>query len=110
MSKLIDQKILNKFEVNNLFQSILVCKNLAEIRDFMRDLLTIEEIDEFARRLQVAKMLADKVPYTKITKTTGLSSTTIARIQKWLNGSYGGYRLVLSRQKNHHNSVFQNRA
>ena len=33
----------------------------------------------------------------KIEKETGMSSTTIARINKWLTNGMGGYRLILKR-------------
>lgn len=64
---------------------------------FLRDLLTEEEIKEFANRFEVAKLLAEKKPYLEIVKSTGMSSTTIARIQKWLTNGMGGYKLVLKR-------------
>ena len=44
-------------------------------------------------------MLDKKVPYEEIEKETGMSSTTIARIQKWLVNGMGGYRLILNRYK-----------
>ena len=44
-------------------------------------------------------MLEDKVPYSKIEAETGLSSTTIARVARWLKRGGGGYRLILKRLK-----------
>ncbi|HYV33233.1 MAG TPA: Trp family transcriptional regulator, partial [Candidatus Limnocylindria bacterium] len=51
-------------------------------------------------------MLSDKISYATIRGKTGLSSTTIARISKWLNRGKGGYKLIISRFNNshHHNS------
>ncbi len=46
-------------------------------------------------------MLNQKVPYTKIVQVTGLSSTTVARVQRWLQGTLGGYRLMLNRLGHH---------
>ena len=62
-----------------------------------------KEILEFANRLEAASLLTQDVQYNAIIESTGLSSTTIARISKWLKGSLGGYRLILARL-NHHNS------
>ncbi len=84
---------------DNLFKAILELKSISEARKFFRDLLTVKEIEEFSKRWKVAQMLNDKVPYTKIEQETGMSSTTIARIQKWLKGGMGGYRLILGRLK-----------
>lgn len=54
-------------------------------------------------------MLNKKLPYEQIAKETGMSSTTIARVQKWLTKGMGGYKLILKRLKkiNHtHTSPF----
>jgi len=80
-------------------------KNQAEMKKFLRDLLTEAEINEFARRWQAAQMLDQKVPYSKIVQKTGLSSTTVARISKWLKNGAGGYRLLLAKLNHHRNSA-----
>jgi TrpR-related protein YerC/YecD len=68
-----------------------------EARRFLRDLMTEKEIQEFANRLKAAEMLTEKIPYSVIEKETGLSSTTVARVSKWLNGEAGGYKTILNR-------------
>ena len=92
----------NKQENNQLVKAILALKNADETRRFLRDLMTEGEIKEFANRLETASLLSRDVQYNTIIESTGLSSTTIARISKWLKGSLGGYRLILSRLSNHH--------
>ena len=87
-----------------LVAGILAIKNADEAERFLRDLMTAREIQEFANRLEAASLLSRDVQYNAIIESTGLSSTTIARISKWLKGSLGGYRLILSRISNHHNS------
>jgi len=89
-------------KTNSLFEAILFLKNLDEARSFFRDLLTEEEIKEFANRWLVAQMLTQKIPYSNIEKETGMSSTTIARISKWLNKGLDGYKLLLNRINFHH--------
>jgi len=86
---------------SQLVKAILMLKNNDEIKRFLRDLMTESEINEFANRLEAASLLSKDVQYNAIIESTGLSSTTIARIAKWLNGSLGGYRLILTRL-NHH--------
>lgn len=80
-----------------LFEAIIALSNADEAKKFLRDLLTEAELKEFANRWKVARMLKEKVSYEKIEKKTGMSSTTIARIQKWLTDGMGGYRLMLKR-------------
>jgi TrpR-related protein YerC/YecD len=82
----------------DLFRAILSLKNTEEAKRFFRDLLTEQEIVEFAKRWQTAGMLSKKISYSNIQKTTGLSSTTVARISSWLNKGKGGYKLMLARQ------------
>lgn len=84
-------------KTKKLYKAILSLKTEDECRRFFRDLLTEAEIKEFANRWQVAQMLEKKVSYEKIAKETGMSSTTIARISKWLSSGMGGYQLILKR-------------
>jgi TrpR-related protein YerC/YecD len=87
-----------------LIQAILALKGADEARRFLRDLMTEGEIEEFAKRLQTAEMLSQNVPYSAIEEKTGLSSTTVARVSKWLNGKEGGYRTIINRL-HHQNSI-----
>ena len=93
----------NSPENNRLVQAILTLEDANQARRFLRDLLTQNEIEEFSKRFQTAELLSENVPYTIIEKKTGLSSTTVARVSKWLNGKEGGYRSVIN--KLHHHSA-----
>lgn len=90
-----------------LIAAILALKDKAEAQSFLRDLMTTKEIDEFAKRLKAATMLLEKIPYSVIEKETGLSSTTVARVSKWLNASSAGYQTIINRL--HHHSSIQTR-
>lgn len=90
---------LNHKEAKELYKALLLVKTEEDCRKFLGDLLTPSEIQEFGKRWQVARMLDAKVPYEEIIRVTGMSSTTIARISKWLTGGTGGYRMVLERIK-----------
>jgi TrpR-related protein YerC/YecD len=97
----------NNKDKKALYQAILSLKNEGEMQKFLRDLLTEAEINEFTNRWKVARMLAEKVSYEVIAAETGMSSTTIARISKWLNTGMGGYKFMVKRMKtaqnkNHH--------
>ncbi len=93
-----NHKWMNK-DTDALFGAILKLENIDEARRFFRDLLTEKEIIEFGQRWKVARMLDKGIKYTKIEQETGMSSTTIARIHKWLKGGMGGYKLMFKKLK-----------
>jgi len=102
--------MLNKWDnpkTTKLLKTILALKNLKEAKSFFSDLLTISELKEFGNRWLAAQMLNQRIPYSRIIKATGLSSTTVARISKWLQSGKGGYQLMLKRlfKNHHHNSL-----
>jgi TrpR-related protein YerC/YecD len=90
-------------ENNQFLRAILSLESSDEAKRFLRDLMTEGEITEFGKRLEAARLLSRDTQYAAIIERTGLSSTTIARISKWLKGSLGGYRLILNRINHHHN-------
>ncbi|MFA5022014.1 MAG: YerC/YecD family TrpR-related protein [Patescibacteria group bacterium] len=85
-------------QTKDLFKAILKIKNNKEAAKFFRDLCTLEELTEMAKRWQAVKMIDKNQPYRQIAKKTGLSTTTITRIAYWLNHGEGGYALVLGRE------------
>lgn len=82
-----------------LITAFMNAKNGQEIARFLRDLLTPAEIDEFARRFQIAKLLWTSLKsYVEIAKEVGTSTTTVTRVATWLyRESYQGYSVVLKR-------------
>lgn len=94
----------NNKENKQLIKAILSLKTSDEAKRFLRDLMTEKEIIEFSKRLQTAEMLTAKTSYSVIEQKTGLSSTTIARVSKWLNRKRGGYKAIINRL-HHHNSI-----
>lgn len=88
-------------EIQQLVKAIMTLETQDETKRFLRDLLTEGEIVEFAKRLQTAELLERKVSYAVIEQTTGFSSTTVARVSKWLNNGTGGYKAVLAKLHHH---------
>jgi TrpR-related protein YerC/YecD len=84
-------------DIDDLYTAINRLEDLDECRRFFRDLLTENEIEEFAERWKVARMLWNGLAYTAIEQQTGLSSRTIARVHKWLKQGKGGYLMMLRR-------------
>jgi TrpR-related protein YerC/YecD len=88
---------VTKKDIEDLYEAILSLETLEEARAFFRDLLTDVEIKEVAERWKVARMIAKEVPYTRIIEETGLSSTTVARVARWVKTGTGGYQQMLKR-------------
>ncbi len=91
-------KVQNK-EMNNLFEAILKLETIEECYRFFDDLCTINELEAFGQRLNVAKMLHEKNTYQEIEKITGISAATISKISKSYTYGPGGYKLVIDRLK-----------
>lgn len=84
-------------DAKSLYKALRNLHSDNECKNFLRDLLTEAELKEFINRWKAVRMLDKKVPYEEIEKITGMSSTTIARISKWLHNGMGGYKLMLRR-------------
>lgn len=82
-----------------LFRALAALKSEAEAARFMRDLATPAEIEAFAERWRIARMLdAGEGSYREIAAVTGASTTTIGRVARFLREEkHRGYRLVLDR-------------
>lgn len=91
------EKQLNSKEAQELYTVLSILDTPKEISNFLRDLLTIEEIEEAVRRFQVVKMLEKGIPFREIQAQTKMSSTTVARINYWLHHGTGGYRQALKK-------------
>lgn len=88
-------------KIEELTNAVLLLKNTNEAKRFLRDLLTENELIEFGNRWRAARMLSENKPYTEIISQTGLSSTTVARVSKWLNKGMGGYKKIIERLHHH---------
>lgn len=93
-------KISLQKKSKNLQKAFLCMKNEDEVFCFLRDLLTEDEISEFTQRLEIAERLHNKESYKEIEKQTSVSSTTIARVSKFLKWKRWWYRLYFDRSKN----------
>ena len=92
-------------ENQNLIEALLSLTSKSDVEKFLRDLMTEGEIEEFAKRLKTAEMLLNNVPYSTIEKETGFSSTTVARVSKWLNSGKNGYKEVIAKLHHHHSQT-----
>jgi TrpR-related protein YerC/YecD len=80
-----------------LIKAFLKLKTEKDTASFIRDLLTLAEIEEFSNRLEIASLLMKGESYQKIAKQTGVSTTTVTRVAHWLFKGTGGYWKVLKK-------------
>ena len=78
-----------------LTKAFLKLKTEEDVANFLRDLLTIKELEEFANRLEMARLLKQGLSYKAIAKKLGVSTTTVTRTAHWLFRGCGGYEKVL---------------
>ena len=79
-----------------LIRAFLKLKSEQDIANFLRDLLTVKELEEFANRLEMARLLKKGMSYKAISKKMGVSTTTVTRTAYWLFRGSGGYEKVLN--------------
>ena len=65
-----------------LVQAILALKTEEECRAFLEDLMTGKEIQDCSQRLLVARLLRQRLVYSRIAEETGASSATISRVNR----------------------------
>lgn len=87
--------------VAELAAALASLESKEEARALLRDLCTPAEIRTLAERWQVARLLDEgKLTYRDIHDATGVSTTTIVRVARFLKEEQnGGYRLLLDRLK-----------
>ena len=68
-----------------------------ECRRFFEDLCTVTELKAISQRLQVAKMLSQKIVYSDIVQETGASTATISRVNRSLQYGADGYTEIFRR-------------
>lgn len=78
-------------------KAILSLRTEGEILSFLRDVATLEELNELTNRWNVVLQLKSGKSYRDIAFNMGLSTTTITRIAHWLNHGEGGYKIALKR-------------
>ena len=95
------QNHLRIHAVEKLFEAFLLLETKDEVKRFLNDLCTPQEILTLADRLHVSKQLSKgNLSYRKIHETTGASLATITRVARFLkNEPHQGYKLILQKIK-----------
>lgn len=86
-------------EFKNLATAFTSLTDPKDVQNFLRDLCTLEELEEMSKRWAAVRLLEAEIPYRLIAEKTGLSTTTVTRIAHWLNNGEGGYQAALQKNK-----------
>ena len=87
--------------VDSLVEALAALRSGDEARALLADLCTPAEVHSLAERWHVARLLdAGGLTYREIHEATGVSTTTIVRVARFLRQEENrGYRLMLDRLK-----------
>lgn len=101
MAKFTNPSKLLKEEQEKLFfqfcSAISKLNNPLEVAEFLKDLLSAQEVEMLAKRLKIAELLIIGFSYSRISYNLKVGFSTIARVHEWLKMSGSGYRMVLKR-------------
>ena len=86
-------------EEKKLFEAILTIENVEECRQFFHDLCTPSELQEFSSRWLVARLLNTDKSYREIANETGVSTTTIGRVARFIKYGNNGYKGIFEKIK-----------
>jgi len=84
---------------NALAEALVALESTEEAQAFLTDLCTPAEVHALAERWHVARLLNEgRLTYREIHEATGVSTTTIVRVARFLKQeTHGGYRALLNR-------------
>jgi len=85
--------------IDALFDAVMRLESRDELQRFFRDLCTRHELEELSARWTVVQLLDEGLSYRRIAEATGVSTTTVTRINEWLHHGMGGYGTALQRLK-----------
>jgi TrpR-related protein YerC/YecD len=80
-----------------LAEALLTLQTPEEVRSFLTDLCTPNELQAMADRWAVVECLQQGLAYREIYRRTGVSLTTIGRVARYLAQGSGGYVIAVSR-------------
>jgi TrpR-related protein YerC/YecD len=85
--------------IEELLKGFAQLKEEDQFKRFLHDLLTPNELEEFATRYQIAKLLwTTDMSYADIAKQLKTSTTTVTRVARFLHKEpHQGYKSVLEK-------------
>lgn len=91
---------MGKNDHNDLYTAFSKLETKDDIARFMADLCTPAELNAFAERWAIARLLYNSdLSYRDIAAQTGASTTTVARVARFLRHEpHQGYKIVLEQE------------
>lgn len=80
-----------------LFRAFSKVRTAAEAEIFLEDILTPQELESLALRIQIIKQLMKGRPHRDIAKSLGISISKVTRGSRALQYGTGGFSLILKR-------------
>ena len=84
-------------KLKNLAKTLVAISGEKDMLNFLRDLCTLEELDEMSNRLEAVQLLNKGTSYRDVAEKTGMSTTTVTRIAHWMKHGEGGYKKALEK-------------
>ncbi len=85
-----------EFEMEDIINFLSIEDSKERILDFLMDSLSEKELLKLSLKFNIAKMLEQGISYSRIEKKTWMSSATIAKISKSLNGNNLWYKNAIN--------------
>lgn len=82
-----------------LLNTLRKLKSSKDLSNLLDDLLTEEEILDFAQRIKIAKLILDGKTYEEISEKINTSTTTVSKIGQTLKYGKGGLQKVFEKKK-----------
>lgn len=80
-----------------LCYALAMVKSLSDVAKLLGDLLSEQEIQMIAKRLQIAKLLLNDKTYVEICDEIKVSQGTVARVNLWLQQAGEGFRMIMKK-------------
>jgi len=79
-----------------LYEMLAKIDKASDMKIFLEDLCTINEVKQMAQRMQCAELMLNGDTYNQIMEKTDISSATLSRVSRCLQYGSGGYSKILA--------------
>ena len=89
-------------KLKKLAKAFLSIKDEKHMLSFLKDLCTLEELEDLSTRWHIVGLLSEGKTYRVIAEKVGVSTTTVTRIAQSLNQGEGGYQRAIELSHQNH--------
>ena len=87
-------KNITSEDISELYAILASVRTPQECRELLDDLCTVKEIEQMAQRIKAAKMLMEGKTYNQVVAETEISSATLSRVSRCVQGGTGYSKLL----------------